>query len=73
MSKVYDNLSVPSKILKSDRKFAIYLPPNYETSQRSYPVLYLLHGVATTKQVGCNLVKYSILPIKRSVKAKLLP
>ena len=26
------------------RKYAIYLPPDYETSQRSYPVLYLLHG-----------------------------
>ena len=22
----------------------IYLPPDYESSQRSYPVLYLLHG-----------------------------
>jgi enterochelin esterase-like enzyme len=33
-----------SKILNMDRKFAIYLPPDYETSQRSYPVLYLLHG-----------------------------
>jgi len=33
-----------SKILKMDRKYAIYLPPDYETSQRSYPVLYLLHG-----------------------------
>ncbi|MFP5079699.1 alpha/beta hydrolase [Pedobacter sp. JCM 36344] len=42
--KVYDNLSLPSKILKSDRKFAVYLPPDYETSGRSYPVLYLLHG-----------------------------
>ena len=42
--KVYDNLSLPSKILKSDRKYAIYLPPGYETSDRSYPVLYLLHG-----------------------------
>jgi len=43
-SRVFDNLSVPSKILKMDRKYAIYLPPDYETSQRSYPVLYLLHG-----------------------------
>ena len=43
-SKVSDNLSVTSKILKSERKYAIYLPPGYETSQRSYPVLYLLHG-----------------------------
>ncbi|HAQ21317.1 MAG TPA: 1,4-beta-xylanase [Prolixibacteraceae bacterium] len=42
--KVSDNLSMPSKILKMDRKYAIYLPEDYETSQRSYPVLYLLHG-----------------------------
>ncbi len=42
--KVSDNLSMPSKLLKMDRKYAIYLPPDYETSQRSYPVLYLLHG-----------------------------
>jgi enterochelin esterase-like enzyme len=42
--KVFDNLSMKSKILNMDRKFAIYLPPDYETSQRSYPVLYLLHG-----------------------------
>lgn len=42
--KVFDNLTVKSTILNSERKFAIYLPPDYETSQRSYPVLYLLHG-----------------------------
>ena len=42
--KVMDNLSMPSKILKMERKYAIYLPPDYESSQRSYPVLYLLHG-----------------------------
>lgn len=43
-SKVYDNLSMPSKILKMDRKYAVYLPANYESSARAYPVLYLLHG-----------------------------
>ncbi|NQU55063.1 MAG: esterase family protein [Bacteroidetes bacterium] len=42
--KVYDNLSMKSEILKMDRKYAVYLPPGYETSERSYPVLYLLHG-----------------------------
>jgi enterochelin esterase-like enzyme len=42
--KVYDELTLPSKILKADRKYAVYLPPDYETSRRSYPVLYLLHG-----------------------------
>ncbi len=42
--KVFDNLSMTSKILKSERKYAVYLPPDYETSNRTYPVLYLLHG-----------------------------
>ncbi len=42
--KVLDNLSMSSKILDGERKYAIYLPPDYQTSERSYPVLYLLHG-----------------------------
>ena len=42
--KVFDNLTMTSKILKGERKYAVYLPPDYETSSRSYPVLYLLHG-----------------------------
>ncbi len=42
--KVSDNLSMTSKILKMDRNYAVYLPADYEPSQRSYPVLYLLHG-----------------------------
>lgn len=43
-SKVFDNLSLKSSILRKEKKFALYLPAGYETSQRSYPVLYLLHG-----------------------------
>ncbi|WP_034043117.1 alpha/beta hydrolase [Wocania ichthyoenteri] len=42
--KVFDQLSHTSEILKQERNFAIYLPPDYDTSQRNYPVLYLLHG-----------------------------
>jgi len=42
--KVLDDLMMNSNILKMERKYAIYLPPDYETSTRSYPVLYLLHG-----------------------------
>lgn len=42
--KVMDNLTLQSKILGMDRKYAIYLPADYETSSRTYPVLYLLHG-----------------------------
>lgn len=42
--KVFDNLSMKSDILNMERKYAIYLPPDYEISERRYPVLYLLHG-----------------------------
>jgi enterochelin esterase-like enzyme len=42
--KVFDDLSMSSRILKGERKYAVYLPPDYESSKRSYPVLYLLHG-----------------------------
>ncbi len=43
-SKVFDDLSLKSQILKKDIKFSLYLPTGYETSNRHYPVLYLLHG-----------------------------
>ncbi|SHJ53356.1 Enterochelin esterase [Tangfeifania diversioriginum] len=42
--KVFDNLSMESEILDMERKYAVYLPPGYGISERSYPVLYLLHG-----------------------------
>lgn len=41
---VYDNLTMTSDILGSERSFAVYLPPDYDVSERHYPVLYLLHG-----------------------------
>ena len=41
--KVFDCRTLKSEILNEDRKYAIYLPPGYDTSERSYPVLYLLH------------------------------
>ena len=42
--KVFDTRSMTSEILDGERKYAVYLPPDYDTSERSYPVLYLLHG-----------------------------
>ncbi|MBN2764735.1 MAG: esterase family protein [Paludibacteraceae bacterium] len=40
---VYENKSLSSNILKIERKYSIYLPEGYESSDRTYPVLYLLH------------------------------
>lgn len=41
---IKESLVIESSILDKDVKYNIYLPPDYETSSRRYPVLYLLHG-----------------------------
>lgn len=41
---IVEDLKVSSKILGKDVNYTIYLPPDYETSERYYPVVYLLHG-----------------------------
>lgn len=43
-SRVFDSLTFHSNILKKVKTFALYLPKGYESSERRYPVLYLLHG-----------------------------
>lgn len=42
--KILENLSIKSKVTGQEHNYSVYLPPGYEHSQRSYPVLYLLHG-----------------------------
>ena len=42
--KIIEQQSVKSTILSKDVKYSIYLPPNYESSTQTYPVIYLLHG-----------------------------
>lgn len=41
---VKESLTLKSTILGKDVKYNIYLPTNYDKTNRSYPVLYLLHG-----------------------------
>ena len=42
--KVMESLEFKSELVNYPVEYSIYLPPDYETSERSYPVLYLLHG-----------------------------
>ncbi len=43
-SKLLESLSMESNILDYDVEYSVYLPEDYDVSQRSYPVVYLLHG-----------------------------
>jgi len=36
---------IKSEVLKQDMNYSVYLPPSCQSSTRSYPVLYLLHGM----------------------------
>jgi enterochelin esterase-like enzyme len=42
--KVLEGLKMQSRIGNRNLNYSIYLPPDYDVSQRSYPVVYLLHG-----------------------------
>jgi enterochelin esterase-like enzyme len=41
---IYKEIKFKSAILGYEVKYAVYLPPDYATSEKHYPVLYLLHG-----------------------------
>ncbi len=41
---VEEELTISSKILDRNIEYAIYLPPDYQNSDKRYPILYLLHG-----------------------------
>jgi len=42
--KVIEQKVISSAILGKNVNYTIYLPPDYEASERTYPVVYLLHG-----------------------------
>jgi enterochelin esterase-like enzyme len=42
--KVLEEETIKSNILNRDVRYTVYLPADYDLSQRSYPVVYLLHG-----------------------------
>src|SRR5450432_161837 len=42
--KVIEQRTVKSTILNKQVKYTVYLPADYDYSERNYPVVYLLHG-----------------------------
>lgn len=47
--KVLETRKVKSTILNKEVRYTVYLPADYETSERTYPVVYLLHGFTDDK------------------------
>lgn len=45
-ARLLESMMLNSSLLNRAVKYSIYLPPDYYTSNRRYPVLYLLHGIS---------------------------
>ena len=43
--KILENREINSSLLGKRVKYSVYLPEDYEISQKNYPVVYLLHGM----------------------------
>ena len=48
-SRVTEGFSYSSTTFKDEIKYAVYLPSEYDSSTRSYPVLYLFHGLGNNE------------------------
>lgn len=45
IGKVLEGRTFQSDALGREWAYSIYLPPDYDTSEREYPVVYMLHGI----------------------------
>jgi len=70
--RLMESLVFDSKILDWDVQYSIYLPPDYNSSSRSYPVVYLLHG-ATDDETGWIQFGEIHLAADRAIAARQIP
>jgi enterochelin esterase-like enzyme len=70
--QVLEGLHLKSAILGRDINYAVYLPPDYSTSTRRYPVVYLLHGY-TDDESGWVQFGEVGLAADRAIAAREIP
>jgi enterochelin esterase family protein len=67
------SISYKSKSLSTERKMVVYTPPDYETSSRQYPVLYLLHGAGNIETSWTERGKANVILDNLIAAGKLQP
>lgn len=72
IGKLLESLSMESKILKKAVNYCIYLPPGYDISQRSYPIVYLLHGY-TDNETGWVQFGEAHLAADQAIASREIP
>jgi len=66
--KVFDDLSLDSKILKGERKYAVYLPRTMRLRSAAIRSCISCTGAAMTRRDGCSLERCYISQIRRSMR-----
>jgi enterochelin esterase-like enzyme len=70
--QVFEGLSMKSKILEREVRYAVYLPPDYATSTRRYPVVYLLHGFTDDESAWIQFGEVN-LAADRAIASREIP
>lgn len=70
--QVLEGLHFSSAILGRDVNYAVYLPPDYQTSSRRYPVVYLLHGFTDSEIAWVQFGEVN-LAADRGIAAREIP
>lgn len=70
---VKESLTLDSKILGKKVNYTIYLPFDYETSDRYYPVTYLLHGLSDTDMAWVQFGEANLIADEGAAKREIPP
>ena len=71
--RVIESAAMPSKVLGQDVLYTVYLPPDYDSSRREYPVLYLLHGQAGSDSVWMHYGEINRIMDKGIAEGRFTP
>ncbi len=70
---VKEGLTIHSKILNKEVRYTIYLPFDYNTSNRFYPVVYLLHGYTDNDMGWLQFGEVNMIVDEAIAKRKIPP
>lgn len=70
--KILESLELKVSISNDPVKYSVYLPEDYDTSQRSYPVIYLLHGATDDETAWIQFGEVNRY-LDESIKAGIFP
>jgi S-formylglutathione hydrolase FrmB len=70
---VQEKLTIESKILGRTVNYSIYLPGDYATSSRAYPIVYLLHGLGDNDTAWIQFGEINRIADKAISKGEIAP